>query len=612
MGFRSSTAGCRTVETPEKQEKFCKVFLYGPICVKDQGDIDLTPRNQKSRAVLAMLAVAPRGSRSRVWLRDKLWSDRAEDQGSASLRQALLDIRKSLGPYLRDVLFADKYTVTMDLSRVTVDIVEHLKKFQRDPSSGGIDPDTVSEFFLEGIDIRDPEFETWLTMERQVWAGKFLVHTKKQVISGDDRTPVSENEKITYSLHVEDSAPPARVTPGSGYSNSRMVQWAVGISDANIRGDQPLGSKVGALFRESLVRSLVESGKVRIIDLSEARELIDLGSQNAVPAVPLIVRIDICTDSHQCCVTTELLRPNDHSLFWTARQELPTGAAREGDISQAYRLIGQAEQEIVRFFMLNGNDDGMEYAGRMHRAVTHMFSLSSENLDEAEKTLTGIIKDQPTAQAFAWMAFAKSFRVGQRFSPDVPTQIAEAQYFASRALELDDTNALVLSLVAHIHSFLFNEYDLAASLFERALKSNPTQPMGWDLYAMLHAYTGQHKKAQAMARWVQNMGKDTPYSYYFDTTKCIASSLAGQHRESIAAGERALQQRPQFNSILRYLISSHAHLGNTETVSELVSRLRVVEPDFSLAVLKDTGNPMLITEGGQHFLAGLEKAGFQD
>jgi hypothetical protein len=68
-------------------------------------------------------------------------------------------------------------------------------------------------------------------------------------------------------------------------------------------------------------------------------------------------------------------------------------------------------------------------------------------------------------------------------------------------------------------------------------------------------------------------------------------------------------QRPQFNSILRYLISSHAHLGNIDTAQDLLQRLLMIEPDFSVDSLLASSYPTLDTPGGQDFLAGLVKAG---
>ena len=106
----------------QQADPLCRIFLFGPLTVQDRAGTVRTPRGQKVQALVAMLALAPRGARSRVWLRDKLWSDRQEEQASASLRQALTELRKALGPLAQDILNADKNTVSLDLDRVWTDI----------------------------------------------------------------------------------------------------------------------------------------------------------------------------------------------------------------------------------------------------------------------------------------------------------------------------------------------------------------------------------------------------------------------------------------------------------------------------------------------------------
>lgn len=140
------------------------LYLLGPFLLETAEGEDLTPKAQKSRALLSMLAVSPRGSRSRAWLRDKLWSDRYEHRAAASLRQALLDIRKTLGPYADSLLLTDKHTIGLDLRNIRVDALECPPDMDKAEKKR-----LCAEHFLEGMDIRDPEFEEWLTVERQVW-----------------------------------------------------------------------------------------------------------------------------------------------------------------------------------------------------------------------------------------------------------------------------------------------------------------------------------------------------------------------------------------------------------------------------------------------------------
>jgi hypothetical protein len=126
--------------------------LAGPLRVSDVHGSDLTPTGQKAQGLLALIGTSPGLRRSRTWLQDKLWSDCAPAQGAASLRQCLRRLRVTLGTHA-DCLEAGSGWIALNAARVRV---------RTDPQEG------VGENveFLEGIDVRDPEFEDWLRDQR--------------------------------------------------------------------------------------------------------------------------------------------------------------------------------------------------------------------------------------------------------------------------------------------------------------------------------------------------------------------------------------------------------------------------------------------------------------
>ncbi|WP_171177845.1 SARP family transcriptional regulator [Ruegeria sp. HKCCD8929] len=581
------------------------IFLMGPFAVLDQQGRTFTPKSQKSKAVVAMLALAPRGSRSRVWLRDKLWSDRGEDQASASLRQALLDIRKNFGPVYKDILISDNYSVTLDLSRVRVDaidLVEQAEGGQAEASSG---PAKLAGDFLEGFDICDPEFENWLTLERQIWVRRFERRALESE-QPDEPDVASVDHGVLPAAEFGPTADADIATPDPSPVTLRKApgSWAIGLLDT------PMTQGYTKLLSDKLMRNLQDMGRVPTMRVSHdflaAGRMMGAGHVE----IPLLVRVIEIPQGENVRLAIELVSTEDGVTSWSSSQVFSPHSFAQAAVPDLNGLVSQTVIQIGRQLQAAATTQDMASAGLLIECIYQIFGLSVDQLSSAVDKLNRLLKHQPNAQTYAWMAFSKSFQVGQRFSPDAAALISEAQYYATRALEEDEFDPLVLSLAAHIHSYLFSEFDLAASLFERALKLDPEQTIGWDLYATMHAYTGHNGKALAMASWGQHLGANTPISYYFDTTKCIAATLAGDHKSAIEAGEKALVQRPKFNSILRYLVSSHAHLGNAQMVESLRQRLMDVEPDFSTEVLRGSGYPGLGTEGGQHFLLGLRKAGF--
>lgn len=130
-----------------------RLHLFGAFRLETAAGWNLTPTSAKTCGMLALLACDALRPRARTWLQDKLWSDRDRDRGGASLRQALSQLRRGLGPHA-DILRVGRSQVALDPARIEV----------------VVDPGDGRREFLEGLDVRDPEFETWLRQERAALA----------------------------------------------------------------------------------------------------------------------------------------------------------------------------------------------------------------------------------------------------------------------------------------------------------------------------------------------------------------------------------------------------------------------------------------------------------
>lgn len=139
------------------------IRMIGVFEVRDEAGQDRTPRGSKARALLAMLCRTPGHRRPRRWIEARLWSDRGQEQASGSLRQALTELRKTLGP-LAGRLTSDRDCVC--LSGVTTDL-------DRDPPAAR-EALAHGREFLEGIDILDAAFNAWLADERQRVAAELV------------------------------------------------------------------------------------------------------------------------------------------------------------------------------------------------------------------------------------------------------------------------------------------------------------------------------------------------------------------------------------------------------------------------------------------------------
>jgi len=133
-----------------------QVHFFGNFRLISPDGADLAPSSARHRALLALVAESPDLRRSRRWIEDRLWSMRDAKQAGGSFREALRMIRKALGDHA-DLLQANRSDVWLDQSRVKTDL------------EPGADFAEAGREFLEGLDIRDPEFEDWLREKRAIY-----------------------------------------------------------------------------------------------------------------------------------------------------------------------------------------------------------------------------------------------------------------------------------------------------------------------------------------------------------------------------------------------------------------------------------------------------------
>src|SRR5262245_15885716 len=120
---------------------------------------------RKAQALLAYLAIAPGRPHSREKLTALLWGDRPEERARHNFRQALVALRKALGP---GVVEAARDGVRLVGDAVEVDVVD----FERLVADGS--PETLERArglyrgdLLDGFNVDEPAFEDWRTAQRE-------------------------------------------------------------------------------------------------------------------------------------------------------------------------------------------------------------------------------------------------------------------------------------------------------------------------------------------------------------------------------------------------------------------------------------------------------------
>lgn len=141
-------------------------LLGGFACILKKGSVPLRVGNRKARALLAILAMAPRQAAMREQLATLLWSDSSDQQARQSLRQTLHLLRKEL--LTPDCLSVEAESVSLTQGVIGIDVLDFFKAAEslRDADLR-LALALFQGEFLAGFTLEGEAFEEWLRVQRE-------------------------------------------------------------------------------------------------------------------------------------------------------------------------------------------------------------------------------------------------------------------------------------------------------------------------------------------------------------------------------------------------------------------------------------------------------------
>lgn len=504
-----------------------RILLFGQFSVVSDDGRDRTPRSAKAQGLIALLATSAKKSRARAWLQDKLWSDRGQEQGAASLRQALSEIRKALGPW-RDALGADRSRVW--LADGMVDVV--------------LAPPAGAAEFLEGIDVRDPEFESWLREERMA------------------RAP--------------DTTRARPIPSGALALNRQGLDQRPNRPSIYIRGAL-VGTGAQGLLRQQFVDCITRT-------IGETLS-VDVRTYPPLPGQRGAFRIDIETieaGAGQIVLRASLHELSSARLVWNGLRQ--TGDGRSfplGDL-EVIRLANELIEALADELMLRSPFNPREDVNAIHRlAVRKLFTLRADKMDQAEALFKLAHEMEPRGIYLAWLAQLQAFRAIERHGPDRRTLSEGACEYTARALELEPLNSMVLAVVSYARNAFDPDPLDSAEIASRSVEINPYNPIALDSLSIARLYTGDVQGAHDLAVRVQRLGMRAPNRFWWDMGLCVSAAANGQTDLAIRMAHSSAALAPSFRAPLRYLVALYAGAGDEERAIEIAAKLKAIEPEFT-------------------------------
>jgi TolB-like protein/Tfp pilus assembly protein PilF len=517
-------------------EKLLEINLFGACIVRSAEPAGFEITGAKHRALFVLLATAPFGRRTRSFLQDTLWGTSCYDSGRQSLRRALSDIKATMGPAFEQLLTVNNAEVSLDLSQV---------HFIGRPGGGE---------FLEGIDIRDNEFNDWLRGVRM------------------------NPGQLDALFSVSAQPPPPSILPSIAILPFRPV---FGTSESATLGDW---------LAEEVSRSLSRSNLLAVISHLSSRRM--AATSVDFSALRMLLGVDYCVSGSlrlfgdTAVLDTDFIDTASGRILWT-RQAAGTVAEflspDSAPVAEIVRTVGRTIASDALTHVrgrpvteLADHELLIAGVGLMHEQRIASFARSRELLDEALR------RAPRAAEAHAWMGEWYVMAVFNGWSNDRRRDTQRALDSTARALDIEPGNAFCLTIDGVVHNNLLQRLDVAEDRFAGALDVNPNESMAWLLSGVLSAYRDQGVQAVTRVEKAIRLSPLDPFGYFFESMAATAHLAAENFDRALDYADRSLARNPRHLSTLRARIAALHFLGRPAEARQSANELMRLQPEFTV------------------------------
>lgn len=567
----------------EQSGKSGHIYLLGAMRVETADGIDCTPSGTFRKALLALILLGPRSSRSRTAIQNMLWPGKH----SSNLRTALSVLKREMKPLGDDLFEVTPQSVSIDRDRLWVDVLD-------DPS-GCISEGTVGNTeLLEGLDLQGADledFEDWLRIERT---------SVEEKLSGTPATPtaVSSTQQMSRVDAILNQAVPVRVNhfvPDFGL----MPVFAEGLS--------PLHTRMADSILDALGSSLAELNQCSIYDFRPEHQRGFTSPDGAGP--DFLMGLSVVQQGTHLGLSLAVRDAGTEGLIWDQTMSASADSIHGLDSLAVSGFVDQCTDRLARLCDSASFTDGAR-AGTPYQALNLMFRLDRDSVEQAGHLLAQG-RDEDGGIVFDTLkSYLDTIRIGESYSDgEAEDQQIEQVLKMVERLSVEPRNALAMTTAGYALDFLTGDRAKAHDLLVGAINLNPTQAFSWDHLAMFHFRSGAYDKAFNCARRALHLGSHSPLRYIYETSLCMIATVRGDFRTSAYYGRRALAKSPDFAAALRYTAASLAFLERHEEAKNCVDRMRQWEPNLSLEVFADRALVRNDARTCEQILDGMRKAG---
>jgi TolB-like protein len=536
-----------------------KLRLLGPFSLLDPEGRRIAIPSRKGAALIAMLAVSKDGERARNWLQTQLWGSREPKEANGSLRRELSDLRKRLNRPSWTPLICERDRVQLDLSVVSVDILEPADEARADESG-------QSGEFLEGFDIPGEEaFEDWLREQRGRLARAAASHARTELPPKVPAAAVTE---------------PGLMWPGHGAGD--------GPSLAVLRFTNLTGNADEAYFAEGFKQELINR-------LSRVRWLAVIAGDPGGPRGSTISSHEarglgakylldgtIRTEADLTLIDVTLYEAARLQVVWSKRLEIARSViatALDECLQELVAHLGakidHGEQSSARDKLSsNANVTDLLWRGRWH-----LNRLQHVDTDAAQELFAkALALDPHSPEALINVTHGLAWAIWTGRQP--AQQVHEMRRLAQRSMRADPSDGRAYWLAGTAETWL-RHMQPALDLLFQAVELTPSLAIAHAQIGSTLNLSGRPEQAGRHLQLARRLSPFDVHLFFILGELAMMCSLLSEYREAIGYADLAIVRREQYWYAHMVKIDALLKLGERQQAEVAFEELRTLKPRFS-------------------------------
>lgn len=370
------------------------------------------------------------------------------------------------------------------------------------------------------------------------------------------------------------------------------LEWAsrprIAVLPFTERGVDPTGAYFGDGITDEIITRLSKSRSFYVIARASTSRYVGQKIDTKFVAEELGVRYlltgNVQRSGNQLRINAELVDAQLDQLVWTERFLGSSEQIFEIQASIAAGIAAAIEPNVERLESVRAfskTTHSLSAYDCLLRGQAQLYSLNRDEFSEAKRNLEqAIALDSQLGRAHAYVAWWHNFAIGEAISSDANHDKERAMHHATRAVDIDGSDAVSLAVLGHVSAFLYGRLDDANHLFDQALKINDSSAFAWGVSASTCCFSGKFDEALERIKSARQLSPFDPLIFFFTAVISIAEFGADRLERAIDAAQQSLRIHPRFLAPRRILCAALALHGADNRAREAGRQLMQIDPTF--------------------------------